>query len=309
MAVALATPLIIDTDPTAFSDDNAALVMCFRGGANVSGVTTVSGNCWAQDGLRHARKTVQLLGRRVPVHMGAIDPRKHTALKAKQQGPVEFYGAFGTPRPRSRKSTAFDFLVQKLEASEGVDILAIGPLTNIAMLVEKRPDLAARIRRLIIMGGNVYVPGNATRSAEFNFWFDPEAAAIVLRSSIPHKLLFGLDICNQVVVGRDVFDRIVQRRTPVTRLYEASFGHDFPGFYRKPDAKAYLWDELAAAYVLDPAVVKKSEKRYLDVVTDFGPEYGKVIVHDRMEGSTKVEIMLEADAQRALDLYVSLLGE
>src|SRR5207302_1242238 len=122
--------------------------------------------------------------------------------------------------------------------------------------------------RLVLMGGAVHVPGNTTPAAEFNFWFDPEAAQIVLRSRIPKKILFALDVCNHAPLSKTLFEQIVAAKTPVTRLYEEDFGRKgFPGFLTNAHGTAYLWDELAAGYVIDPSFVTKSESMHLDVDT------------------------------------------
>ena len=182
-------------------------------------------------------------------------------------------------------------------------------MTNLAIAIRLRPDIQTKIRRLVFMGGNVHVRGNTTEAAEFNFWFDPEAARIVLRSAIPRKQMFALDICNQAVLTRARFDEIAAAKTPVTELYREDYGSRYPGFYQHPEAAAHLWDELAAGYIIDPAIVTKSESAYLDVDTAFGPKYGAVIPLDRALApeATPVEVMLKLDVARAFKLYKDLL--
>ncbi|MDP3001161.1 MAG: nucleoside hydrolase [Bryobacterales bacterium] len=306
--------ILIDTDPGDFTDDNIALVMCVRSPERVSilGVTAVAGNVWAPHGAASARRTLRLLGQNTPVHLGAQQPLVHTREMSQREGPLDFAGAFATPKPGSRRETAVEFMIRTLEREpEGVTLLAIGPLTNVARVLQQRPDLAAKVRRLVIMGGNVYVPGNASKAAEFNFWFDPEAARIVLRSGIPKNILFGLDICNKVVLTREIFESVVRRLTPITRLYRDSFGNGFPGFYKNPNATGFLWDELAAAYLIDPAFVTRSETRYLDVETTFGPRYGATLPLNAppAPGATAVEVMLDADVDRVVNLYRKLLTQ
>jgi len=304
--------ILIDTDPGNFTDDNVALVMCVRSPERVSilGVTVVAGNVWAPHGAASARRTLRLLGQNTPVHLGAQQPLVHTREMSQREAPLEFAGAFATPKPGSRRETAVEFMIRTLEREpDGVTILAIGPLTNVARVLQQRPDLAAKVRRLVIMGGNVYVPGNASKAAEFNFWFDPEAARIVLRSGIPRKILFGLDICNKAVLTREIFESVVRRQTPITRLYRESFGNGFPGFYKNPNASGFLWDELAAAYLIDPAFVTRSETRYLDVETTFGPRYGATVPVNAppAPGATAVEVMLDLNVDRVVSLYRKLL--
>src|ERR1019366_1347976 len=132
---------------------------------------------------------------------------------AKLEGPLEFQGAFGTPvklAPPGRPAAidALTALAAAVEQNPGqITILALGPMTNVAMLLRLHPDLDGKIKRIVFMGGNVHVPGNASAAAEFNFWLDSEAARIVLRSRIPRKVMFGLDICNLARIRKPEFDQ------------------------------------------------------------------------------------------------------
>jgi inosine-uridine nucleoside N-ribohydrolase len=299
-------PLLIDCDPARFTDDNVAIAMISRTKKfRIEGVTVVAGNVWANEGFRNARATLQMLGeKKVPIHLGAQQPLVHTAEMAQKERPLEFGGAFDRKRPRSETETAVDFLISKLE-QEPMTVLAIGPLTNIARMLEKKPSIVSRIKRLVIMGGNVYVPGNATKAAEFNFWFDPEAANAVLRAPVAEKILFGLDICNRAEYGKKEFDIIAAGAYPHNKLYKEFFGYEYPAFLKKPDAKGYLWDELAAAYLIDPSLVTKSELQHLEVETKFGPEYGRTRLAG--SGAAKTRVMLDLDRQRAVDMYLILL--
>jgi inosine-uridine nucleoside N-ribohydrolase len=304
-------PILLDTDPGRFTDDNVAIAMLAASGkVRIQGVTIVAGNVWANEGLRNARATLQLLDIEAPIHLGAQQPLKHTAEMSKKEQPLEFAGAFALRRPKAEIETAVDYLITMLEQqNEPITVLAIGPLTNIAQALTKKPSIASRIKRLVIMGGNVRVPGNSTKAAEFNFWFDPEAASIVLRSAIQEKILFGLDICNQTPYGRPEFDAIANGGSKVAKLYHQHFGYQYPGFLKDAKAKGYLWDELAAAYLVDPSVVTRFEDLHLDVDTTFGPRYGAVkeLSKPAVPGATKVRVMLDADRQKALSLYVDLL--
>ncbi|MFN7924794.1 MAG: nucleoside hydrolase [Bryobacteraceae bacterium] len=301
----MAVSLLIDTDPGAFTDDNAAIAMLARSPERVriAGVTTVSGNTWSAFGSASARKTLALLGLDVPVHTGAPKPLRHTAAMSRREGKLEFAGAFALPKPKAERTTAVDFLIESLERQPAT-VLAIGPLTNLALALRKRPAIASRIEKLVIMGGNVRVKGNVTPAAEFNFWFDPEAADEVLRAPIAHRVLFALDVCNKVVVTREDFDRVVAADTPVTRLYRESFGNEYPGFLKDASAKTYLWDELAAAYLIDPGLFETGERMRLRVETKFGEKYGAVVEDP---GGTATEVVLGVDAGRAKELYRELL--
>src|SRR2546429_9216072 len=125
-------------------------------------------------------------------------------------------------------------------------------MTNFALALRLRPDIETKTKRIVFRGGNLKAPGNASTAAEFNFWFDPEAARVVLRSRIPNKVMFGLDICNLAPLKKLEFDQIAAAGTAITDLFREDLGNRYPGFLKHPEAVAYMWDSLAAAYLLDP---------------------------------------------------------
>ena len=189
----IASVLIFDTDSGFFADDGAALTMLMRSpiAPSVRGVTVVSGNVWAAKGVEYMQRNLRLLQRPdVPVYLGAQEPLVHTAAMVRKEGNLAFTGALGEAPvlANTAATSAIDFIIQTIDANPGnVTFVAIGPMTNLAIALRLRPDLAKKIGALLYMGGAVAVPGNVTKRAEFNFWFDPEAAQAVLRSCIPKK--------------------------------------------------------------------------------------------------------------------------
>jgi len=185
-------------------------------------------------------------------------------------------------------------------------VLAIGPMTNLAMMLRFRPDLEKKIARLVFMGGTVHERNYDGRAAEFNFWFDPEAAQIVLRSAIPQKIMFGLDICNHAKLDKAHYEQIASVKTPITELFRADLGKQFA---KDASASTYIWDCLAAGFLLDPSFVTKRETAYLDVDTVFGKNYGAVIPLDRAIApeATAVEVMLDLDFPKFFEMYKALL--
>jgi inosine-uridine nucleoside N-ribohydrolase len=121
--------------------------------------------------------------------------------------------------------------------------------------------------------------------------------------------MFGLDICNQAAFRKAQFDEIAAKKTPITELFREDYGNRYPGFYQHPEALAYLWDELAAAYLIDPRFVTAKESRYLDVDTRFGASYGAVVPLDRelAPEATPVDVMRKLDFERIFALYKDLL--
>jgi len=310
-----ATTIVFDTDCGYFGDDGAALTMVLRSPDNVriSAITAVSGNVWAAETAGYLGEILHLLGRAEwKPYIGAQMPLIHSVDMAKLEGALEFEGAFSNPlqlAPPVRPS-ALDAIAAAIKHSPGrITILALGPMTNVAMLIRLYPDLETKIQRIVFMGGNVHVGGNASHAAEFNFWFDPEAAQIVLRSRIPEKVMFPLDICNRAVLNKGRFDEIVAAGTPLTARYKEDYGMRYPGFLKDPHATGYLWDELAAAWLLDTGFVTRQESDWLDIDTRFGKTYGATVPLDRKlaPSATPVRVMLDLDYPRLWSLYKRLL--
>jgi inosine-uridine nucleoside N-ribohydrolase len=319
--------VLFDTDSGLFGDDGAALVMLMRSPEQISipGVTVVPGNVWSAQGAEYMIHILDLLKRpQVPVYTGAESPLVQSAAMAREYGrrwgALEFMGAFAhndrwavVPAPgcklsvrKPHREAAVQFIISEIERQPGeVTILALGPMTNIALALRMKPDIETKIKRIVFMGGAVKAPGNASSAAEFNFWFDPEAARIVLRSRIPQKVMFALDICNLAPIRKAEFDQIAGAHTPITDLYREDLGNRYPDFLHKPAAVGYMWDSLAAAYLLDPGFVTKSELRYLDVFTLWNKFYGSTVPLDRRLApeATPVTLMTELDFKRVFALY------
>ncbi len=318
--------VVVDTDSGLFGDDGAAVVILLRSPEQVMvpAITIVPGNVWPAQGAAYMLHILDLLKRPlVPVYTGAATPLTHSAAMAREAerrwGKLEYTGAFTQnpaevkPAPGTRLSPrqphherAVQFLISEVERHPGgVTILALGPMTNIALALRLKPEIETRIKQLVFMGGNVHTAGNASASAEFNFWFDPEAARIVLRSRIPRKIMFGLDICNTAPIRKTEFDRIVAVPTPISELYREDLGNRYPGFLKHPESTSYMWDSLAAAYLVDPGFVTRSETRYLDVVTAWTKFYGATVPLERAAApdATPVTVMQNLDFKRVFALY------
>ncbi len=321
--------VIIDTDSGMFGDDGAAVVMLLRSPEKIQvpGIVVTPGNVWTPQGAEYMFHILDLLGRAdAPIYASAQAPLVHTAAMsreaAKRWGAQEYTGAFVMnpvevkPAPgaalseRKPRDGAVQFLIDEIERSPGrVTILEIAPMTNLALALRVRPDIETKIERVVFMGGNIAVPGNASKAAEFNFWFDPEAARIVLRSRIPEKVMFGLDICNTAPIRKPQFDQIASAGTGITDLFREDLGNRYPAFLKNPNGVAYMWDSLAAGYLLDSAFVTKSETRYLDVDASWSKSYGATIPLDRaaVPGATPVKVMQTLNFSRAYELYRRLL--
>jgi inosine-uridine nucleoside N-ribohydrolase len=326
LAAAQREIVVVDTDSGLFGDDGAALVMLLRSPEQVTvpGVTVVSGNVWAPQGAEYMLHILDLLKRpEIPVYTGAEVPLNNSVAMASEEerrwGKLEYIGAFAQnpdaiipaagARLTGRKphhDAAVQFLISEIERRPGeVTILAIGPMTNIALALRLKPTLETKIRQIVFMGGNIKAPGNASPWAEFNFWFDPEAARMVLRSRIPKKVMFALDVCNTAPIHKAEFDQIASVHTPIGELFREDLGNRYPGFLKHPDGIAYMWDSLAAAYLIDPSFVTKWETQHLDVQAAWDRFYGATIPLGRglAPDATPVTVATEINFKRVFAIY------
>src|SRR5476649_1542822 len=177
-----ANRLILDTDGGV--DDAQALLLLIGAGRAPDAITTVFGNVDLETATQNVLATLAVVDADIPVHMGTAQPFAQELIHARHVHGEDGLG--GAPRPATQAEAAgsdgVGFLTAELLAAaarnEKIDLLCIGPLTNLAMALRLRPVITAGIGRLTVMGGTVYGRGNVTPAAEFNVYADPEAAAI-----------------------------------------------------------------------------------------------------------------------------------
>lgn len=197
--------IVIDTDPG--QDDAVAILTALASPEfEVLGITAVAGNVPLELTARNARIVCELAGREdVPVFAGARQPLRRPLVTAEH-----VHGRTGLDGPDLPDPTmalddrpAVSWLIDTLRAEPkgSIAICALGPLTNLALALLKAPDIAARIGRIVLMGGAYFEVGNITPAAEFNIYVDPEAAQVVFRSGIPLTVL-PLDVTHKALVTR-----------------------------------------------------------------------------------------------------------
>src|SRR5579862_4841099 len=210
---------LIDTDTA--SDDAVALIMALRApDVSVVAITTVAGNVPVQQSTRNALITVELCGARVPVYMGADKPLLRIHENATWFHGRDGLGDHNYPAPRRSASgtNAVDAIIDAIESNPGIVVVTLGPLTNIALALAKKPEIAQKVGRCVIMGGAPCCEGNFTPAAEFNIYVDPEAAAMVMRSGLPIELV-GWHLCRgEAVIGEEDIARLLALDNPLAKF-------------------------------------------------------------------------------------------
>jgi inosine-uridine nucleoside N-ribohydrolase len=209
-----------------------------------------------------------------------------------------------------------DFIVDTVKANPNeITILAIGPLTNIALAVKQNPEIVPLIKKIIYMGGAIDVAGNTTKFAEFNWWFDPDAAQFVVRLPIP-QVVVPLDVTDTVFLTKPIYDRIAHPATPtaVTEVFRQLKGYGFSGtngFENNPAYTQNIWDTLTLAYLIDPAYATETVERYVDVVAKPGAaDNGRSVGYASQPAGPalqKMTVVKKFDNARFFELYVDLL--
>ena len=222
----------------------------------VVAITTVAGNVPVAQSTRNALYTVELCGANVPVHAGADEPLVRT-----HQSATWFHGKEANPR---------------------IVMVTLGPLTNVARALVKKPGIAAKVGRCVIMGGAPCCEGNVTPAAEYNIWVDPEAARIVMNSGMPIELVGWHLSRGDAVVREDDIARILPLNTPTAKFaiecnslarqaYKVQTGED----------GISLPDPIAMAIALDPTIGTEWSEHYVDVETQSELTRGMTVV-DRL---------------------------
>jgi len=213
----------------------------------------------------------------------------------------------GSPSTRAIAEDAVHFLIRQVHAHpHQVTIYAAGPLTNIALALSIDPEFAGLTQGIVIMGGSLNPQTTDPEWAEsprheFNFWFDPEAAHIVLRAAWPRIDLTTVDVSIKAMFTQAMVDEISKSPNPAAQ-YIAKYSQE----------RYYLWDELTAAAWLDPSMITKERFVYLDVDITHGPEYGNTLTWtDQLapnSGLRKVHCQLDLDLPKFQKEFVELMS-
>ena len=302
--------IILDCDPGI--DDAFAIVTAARW-ADVAGITTVSGNVSLDRTTANALRLRSLLNADFPVHAGADKPLEAPPLSAGHVHGECGLGGIDLPPPDKTpdSSDAIEFIIETTKNEEGLHLVPIGPLTNIALALQAEPNISRRVASITFMGGSAGGLGNVTAAAEFNIFADPEAAEVVLTSGSPVTMI-GLNLTHQVQVGKKETENCHAIDTPVgsAMAYLLDFYAEFYRSHLGTDTGS-MHDPCAILAVTHPDLFG-FEKRHVDVETSGKHTRGMTLVDERGQGSDlepNCEVAYTIDSQKAVDLIMQAVAD
>ncbi|NEG92123.1 pyrimidine-specific ribonucleoside hydrolase RihA [Leclercia adecarboxylata] len=308
----MALPIILDCDPG--HDDAIALVLALASPElEVKAVTSSAGNQTPDKTLRNVLRMLTLLKRSdIPVAGGAVKPLMRDLIIADNvHGETGLDGpALPEPDFAPQNCTAVELMANVLrESPEPVTLVATGPQTNVALLLNSHPELHAKIARIVIMGGAMGL-GNWTPAAEFNIYVDPEAAEIVFQSGIP-VVMAGLDVTHRAQIMADDIERFRAINNPVARTVAELL--DFFMEYHKTEKWGFqgapLHDPCTIAWLLKPEIFTTA-RRWVGVEMQGKYTQGMTVVDYFMLSGNEpnTDIMLDIDRQAFVDLLAERLA-
>lgn len=299
--------VILDTDP-GIDDALAILLALASPEIELLAVTVTGGNCPLDQGVRNALSVLELAHADVPVIPGVAVPLLRPPLTAPETHGDSGLGRAQLPPPRRPPADehAVDYLVRTLmQAVQPVTLVAVAPLTNLALAIRREPRIVERVREVIIMGGAFDVPGNTTPLAEFNIYVDPHAAAIVLHSGLPLTII-PWDITAQVLLGPTHIEQVLRAPGPIPRFiaeatsFYIDFHRDYFGY-----AGCAINDPCALALAFRPELARV-ESVFVDVETDSPRTLGKTFadVHRSLGRPPNARLVRDFDRVAFLDLFL-----
>jgi inosine-uridine nucleoside N-ribohydrolase len=312
------------------SNMQALLVMIQSPEVEVLGITVASGDQWRDEEVAHTLRLLEIIGRTdIPVVPGAVYPLVRTRAEAQlwqqEYGKVAYAGAWderwwheasvvpplpeGQPRTKPADEDAVHFLIRMVHKyPHQVTIYEGAPMTNLALAISLDPGFSELAQELVFMGGGLSPQSDNPEYLnnprhEFNFWFDPEAAEIVLRAPWKKIVCTPTDISIKTHMTAALVAHMEASGTVLAR-YLAKFATLTPG-------SDIMWDELAAAAWIDPSLITKRETRYMGVDLDHGAGYGNTLTwatkSSLRPAASPVEIELDLDTGKFYRMFAALM--
>ena len=326
--------VIIDQDAAGpgGTDMQAILALVNSPDTDVLGITVLTGDAWRDEEVQHTLRLMEIIGRRdIPVVPGAefplVSSKEYIAKWQSFFGKVVYQGAWnfgsgpdrkphgpheippmseGAPTIKASAEDAAHFMVRLVrQYPHEVTVYAAGPMTDLALAITLDPDFPSLAKELIVMGGSINPQTDdpefsLTPTREFNFWMDPEASHAVLHAKWPRVVLTTVDISVKTHMEKALIEELKSSGAPSAK-YVAKYA-----------GAGYLWDELAAVAWLDPSIITKWKKLYIDVDVDHGAGYGNTLAWfpglEPGMGEVLVEVQDDLDKQKFYKEYLDLLS-
>ena len=303
------------------------LVMIQSPQVEVLGITVVSGDQWRDEEVAHTLRLLEIIGRTdIPVVPGAVFPLVRRREDAQQwqegYGKAAYAGAWddrwwhepfvvpplpeGQPTTKPADEDAAHFLIRMVRKyPHEVTIYEGGPMTNLALAISLDPQFPELAEELVFMGGSLNPESDnpefvSNPRHEFNFWFDPEAAHVVLRAPWKKITVTTVDISVKTRLTKAMIEQVAKAGTPAAQ---------YIGKYADEE---YLWDELAALAWLEPSIITKEEQLYMDIDISHTAGYGNTLVWTEADhpglGEQKVHVQTELDNDKFNKLLAELFS-
>jgi purine nucleosidase len=300
--------ILIDTDPGI--DDSLAILLALASPElSLEGLSVVHGNCSLEQATINGLSILELAGAgHIPVAKGCHLPLVQPSLLALETHGNTGLGYAKLPEPQSSpiRQHGCDFLIDKILSNPGeITLVAIGPLTNVALAIRKEPRIVSALKELIIMGGAIRHEGNQTALAEFNTYVDPHAAHIVYHAGLPTTLV-PLDVSYQCLLTRPDVDRLLQIDSPLTRFIADAtrFYMEFHDEYQGIEG-CVINDPLALALTFAPQLCDYQEL-YVDVDISSSVSLGKTFAdfYNFTKKPANMRVALAVRAKDFIDLFL-----
>jgi inosine-uridine nucleoside N-ribohydrolase len=324
--------VIIDQDAAGpgGTDMQSILTLVNSPDTNVLGITVLTGDAWRDEEVQHTLRLMEIIGRAdIPVVPGAVFPlvssKEYIARWETLYGKIAYQGAWnfakghavhgpyeippmpeGIPKIKASMENAAHFLVRMVrQYPHDVTVYAAGPMTNLALAIALDPQFPELSKELIVMAGSINPQTedpefSLSPAREFNFWMDPEASRAVLHAHWPRIVVTTVDISVKTRMEKDLIEQVRKSSAPAAQ-YVAKYAE-----------ASFLWDELAAVAWLDPTIITKWKKLYMDVNVSPGAGYGNTLVWAPGQqpgmGEILVEVQHDLDKAKFYRKFVELLS-
>ena len=300
--------IILDTDPGI--DDSLAIFLALTSPeVTLEGLSVVHGNSSTEQGTINALSVLELAGAsHVPVYKGCELPLVQPSLLAPETHGEQGigYAKLSAPQTKPQVQKGSDFLIEKIMSSPGeITLVAIGPLTNIALAIRQEPRIVENVKEVFIMGGAIRHEGNTTALAEFNTYVDPHAAHMIYHSGMPITLT-PLDVTYECIFLPDDLNRLLKINSPITKFIADAtrFYMEFHDEYQKIEG-CVINDPMTLALTFMPEICDY-QSLYVDVDISTGVGLGNTFAdfYNYEKKTPNMKVALSVKPRMFMELFL-----